>query len=144
MPTFRGGEYSKRRAPSACHFSCGKASSNLQRVILPALSVCGVCSKTEEEHTSETTHAYERNTVLPQWRGWHAFRRGVATNLNRLGVPDKIIQRVLRHSDVAVTQAAYIKPEDSDSKAAMEKLESALSVTQVSPKLKVQPIKGVM
>lgn len=68
----------------------------------------------------------------------------VATNLNRLGVPDKIIQRVLRHSDVAITQAAYIKPEDSDSKAAMEKFEAALSDTQMTPKLKVQPIKRVM
>jgi integrase len=116
----------------------------LRRVILPALSVCGVCSKTEEEHTSETHHAYQRNTVLPEWGGWHAFRRGVATNLNRLGVPDKIIQRVLRHSDVAVTQAAYIKPEDKDSKAAMEKFESALTATQLPPKMRVQPIKGVM
>jgi len=55
-----------------------------------------------------------------------------------------MIQRVLRHSDVAGTQAAYIKPEDSDSKAAMEKLESALSVAQVSPKLRSQSIKGLM
>jgi integrase len=125
----------------------GKAvdpNSVLLRVILPALSVCGACSKTEEEHTSETNHTYERNTVLPGWRGWHGFRRGVATNLNRLGVPDKIIQRVLRHSNVAVTQAAYIKPEDKDSKAAMEKFESALTATQLPPKARVQPIKGVM
>src|SRR5215472_4958909 len=116
----------------------------LQRVILPSLAVCGVCAKLEAAHDSKSDHEYKRNDILPVWRGWHGFRRGVATNLNRLGVPDKIIQRVLRHSDVAVTQAAYIKPEDSDSKAAMEKLESALSVTQVSPKLKVQQIKGVM
>ena len=76
------------------------------------------------------------------WLAWFPAR--VATNLNRLGVPDKIIQRVLRHSDVAVTQAAYIKPEDKDSKAAMEKFESALTATQLPPKLKVQSIKGVM
>ena len=61
-----------------------------------------------------------------------------------IGVPDKIIQRVLRRSDVAITQAAYIKPEDRDSKAAMEKFETALTATQVPPKMKVQPIKGVM
>jgi len=125
----------------------GKAAdpnNMLQRLILPALAVCGVCAKLESEHDAKTDHEYRRNDILPLWRGWHSFRHGVATNLNRLGVPDKIIQRVLRHSDVAVTQAAYIKPEDSDSKAAMEKLESALSVTQVSPKLKVQTIKSVM
>jgi hypothetical protein len=48
-----------------------------------------------------------------------------------------------------VTQAAYIKPEDKDSKEAMEKFEAALSatrltVTQLPPESKVQPIKGVM
>ena len=30
-------------------------------------------------------HKYERNKTLPQWHGWHAFRRGLATNLHRLG-----------------------------------------------------------
>jgi integrase len=116
----------------------------LQRIILPALSVCGVCSKTKEEHATAADHEYQRNAVLPEWHGWHAFRRGVATNLNRLGVPDKIIQRVLRHSNVAVTQASYIKPEDKDSKAAMEKFETALTATQLPPKTKVLPIKSVM
>jgi integrase len=119
-------------------------NSVVQRIILPALNVCGVCSKIAKEHNAASGHEYERNAVLPEWHGWHAFRRGVATNLNRLGVPDKIIQRVLRHSNVAVTQAAYIKPEDKDSKAAMEKFETALNATQSPPKLKVQPIKGVM
>ena len=36
-----------------------------------------------------------------QWTGWHAFRRGLASNLNRLGVDDSIIQSILRHSTVA-------------------------------------------
>jgi integrase len=49
-----------------------------------------------------------------RWHGWHAYRRGLATNLHRLGVPDKIIQRILRHSNVAVTQSCYIKTADSD------------------------------
>jgi len=44
-----------------------------------------------------------------QWHGWHAFRRGLATNLHQLGVSDKTIQRILRHSNVAVTQNCYIK-----------------------------------
>ena len=38
------------------------------------------------------------------WHGWHAFRRGLATNLHRLGVDDKTIQTILRHCNVAVTQ----------------------------------------
>jgi integrase len=105
----------------------------LQRVILPALNVCGVCSKLQAEHDSETNHSYVRNTLLPQWHGWHAFRRGLATNLHRLGVPDVTIQRILRHSNVAVTQACYIKTASEESKAAMQKLDAALTDTKVTP-----------
>ena len=60
-----------------------------------------------------------------EWHGWHAFRRGLATNLHQLGVQDKVIQAILRQSDVSVTQRAYIKTVDSDAVAAMQKLENA-------------------
>ena len=117
--------------------------SLLRRVILPALEVCEVCSKPESEH-GRATHEYERNKVLPAWRGWHAFRRGLATNLNRLGVDDLVIQRILRHSNVAVTQACYIKTVSEDAKAAMQKLETALNDTYVTPRTPVPGTKGVM
>src|ERR1700722_16775234 len=61
-----------------------------------------------------------------QWHGWHAFRRGLATNLHRLGVSDKTIQRILRHSNVAVTQACYIKTADSEVAEAMQQFERSL------------------
>lgn len=60
-----------------------------------------------------------------EWHGWHAFRRGLATNLHRLGVPDETIQRILRHSTVAVTQNCYIKTADAEAIAAMRSLENA-------------------
>jgi len=60
------------------------------------------------------------------WYGWHAFRRGLATNLHRLGVSDKTIQRILRHSNVAVTQGCYIKTADSEAAAAMRQFERSL------------------
>src|SRR5437667_9363465 len=62
-----------------------------------------------------------------KWHGWHAFRRGLATNLHELGVPDKIIQKILRHSNVSVTQACYIQPRDPAIAAAMQKLEAQLA-----------------
>jgi len=62
------------------------------------------------------------------WHGWHAFRRGLATNLHRLGVPDKTIQAILRHSNVAVTQACYIKTVGSDAVEAMRSLEHATNM----------------
>jgi integrase len=115
----------------------------LQRVILPALNVCGICSKQESEH-GQANHKYERNTILPVWHGWHAFRRGLATNLHRLGVPAETIQAILRHSNVAVTQACYIKTVRDDAKAAMEKLETALNDTNVTPKQPIPITRAVM
>jgi integrase len=61
-----------------------------------------------------------------QWHGWHAFRRGLATNLHRLGVADKTIQRILRHSNVAVTQGCYIKTVDCEVTSAMQQFERSL------------------
>ncbi len=59
------------------------------------------------------------------WHGWHGFRRGVGSVLYGLGVPDKVIQEVLRHANVATTQSFYIKTASAASKAAMKKLEAA-------------------
>jgi integrase len=108
----------------------------LNRVILPALNVCGICSRPESEH-KKADHDYVRNTVLPQWHGWHAFRRGLATNLHQMGVDDLIIQAILRHSNVSVTQRCYIKTASKETKAAMKKMDTALIDTNVTPK---QPI----
>jgi len=97
----------------------------LNRAILPVLNRCQKCHKSKGE-CEGPRHEYRRDESLPAWHGWHAFRRGLATNLHRLGVPDKTIQAILRHSNVAVTQACYIKTVDSDSVAAMKLLEAAL------------------
>jgi integrase len=44
-----------------------------------------------------------------EWHGWHALRRGFATNLHTAGVQDKTIQSLLRHSSLAVTMEHYVK-----------------------------------
>jgi integrase len=74
-----------------------------------------------------------RDVVLPvlekaeiEWLGYHAFRRGLATNLRALGVDDLTISEILRHSDVKVTRASYIKRVDEKSIDAMEKFEIEL------------------
>ena len=63
-------------------------------------------------------------------RGWHAFRRGLATNLHAFGIADKDIQAILRHSNMAVTQSYYIKALTESQVFAMdlvgEKLENSL------------------
>lgn len=41
---------------------------------------------------------------------WHGFRRGLASNLNGLGVDDSAIQRILRHSNLATPRTTTSKP----------------------------------
>jgi integrase len=65
------------------------------------------------------------------WHGWHAFRRGLATNLSELGVPDNVIQRILRHSDVATTQKHYRKTLPKSARKAMQKLDRSLKTGQI-------------
>lgn len=58
-----------------------------------------------------------------KWSGWHAFRRGLASNLHRLGVPDKAIQAILRHANISTTLNNYVKSVPADAIAAMRSLE---------------------
>lgn len=56
------------------------------------------------------------------WFGWHAFRRGLGTRLNEMGVDDKEIQSILRHADINTTTAYYILPNLERAKAGLKKL----------------------
>jgi integrase len=67
------------------------------------------------------------------WHGWHGFRRGLASNLNRLGVDDSVIQRILRHSTVATTQNHYIKTVSPDAISAMRQFSQALLCSTCAP-----------
>lgn len=72
------------------------------------------------------------------WHGFHAFRRGLATNLRTLGVDDLTIKEILRHSDVSVTRASYIKRVEGKSVEAMDRLEAELR----KPVVKINVPKG--
>ncbi len=63
-----------------------------------------------------------------RWHGWHAFRRGLATNLFELGVPAEVAQTILRHSNVSTTREHYIVLKSrSAGAAAMRQLENAVA-----------------
>lgn len=98
-------------------------NSVVNRVILPALNRCEVCGWAESDHR-KAYHAYKRDSRIPEWHGWHAARRGLGSNLYRLGVPDMVIQRILRHANVSTTATYYIKTAADDVKHAMEMLEN--------------------
>ena len=74
--------------------------------------------------------ALEKNSL--EWHGWHAFRRGLATNLHRLGVSDKVIQQILRHANVTTTMNIYVKMVSADAANAMKNLET-MCATSVQP-----------
>lgn len=67
------------------------------------------------------------------WHGRHGFRTGLASNLNRLGVDDSVIQRILRHSNVASRQNHYIKTASLDAIAAMKQFSQALMCFACAP-----------
>jgi len=88
--------------------------------IRPALDRCA-CGLEKIKHGG-ADHDYTRDKARPEWHGFHAFRRGLATNLHALGVDDLTVQRILRHSNVGVTQQCYIKVRDAATVAAMDQI----------------------
>jgi len=91
-------------------------------------------------------------TMLPlfkkaaiEWQGWDSCRRGLGSNLYRLGVNDKTIQQILRHSNVNITLGYYVKTASPDVVAAMAKLEEKISAqSSLDTKWTPQPDSGAM
>jgi integrase len=83
-------------------------SNLLGRLILPALRKTGI-----------------------EWHGWHACRRGLGSTLYRLGVPDLVIQRILRHANVSTTTGYYIKTAADDVREAMAKQENSIAQAEL-------------
>lgn len=65
-----------------------------------------------------------------EWKGWHSFRRGLASTLFELGCDDLTVQRILRHAKVTVTREHYIKLRDPKVDDAMSKLSAAFEQTR--------------
>jgi integrase len=106
--------------------------SVVNRIILPALNRCETCGKAESDH-QKTDHPYGRDTRIPEWHGWHAARRGLGSNLYRMGVPDMVIQRILRHANVSTTATYYIKTAADDVRNAMTRLENHIAEAGQNP-----------
>ena len=101
-------------------------TSVVNRVILPALNRCERCRKARDEHAQSR---------ITNTSGTHASRvarlaRGTARPWEQsvpLGVPDMVIQRILRHANVSTTATYYIKTAADDVRNAMAKLENRIS-----------------
>ena len=101
-------------------------NSVVNRVILPSLNRCEHCRKSELDH-KRTDHEYKRDNSLSEWHGWHAARRGLGSNLYRLGVPDMVIQWILRHANVSTTATYYTKTAADDVRNAKARLENRIA-----------------
>jgi integrase len=67
-----------------------------------------------------------------RWHGWHAFRRGLTTNLFDLGVPAEVSQLILRHADVETTRRHYLRlQEQKQGAAAMRQFEAAIKKAKI-------------
>ena len=69
-----------------------------------------------------------------EWEGWHGFRRGLAANLERIGVRESIAAMILRHTNDRVTRKHYIKPAPVEAIAAMRQLSETFAKVE-APKL---------
>lgn len=65
-----------------------------------------------------------------EWEGWHGFRRGLATNLERIGIRESIAAMILRHANDRVTRKHYIKPPTLEAIAAMRRLSESFSAIE--------------
>jgi integrase len=83
-----------------------------------------------------------RRVIAPvsKWHGWHAFRRGLATNLHALGVDDKTIQAILRHSNVGLTMNVYVKSVSESQVSAMDARSEKLGMCNVRATLEDGPV----
>jgi len=92
----------------------------VRRVIIPLLTRCSICSNPKHVHPDD--HEFQLDETIPKWKGWHCFRRSLASNLYALGVKPKVIQAILRHSDIATTLGFYVETSESESRDALDKL----------------------
>jgi integrase len=96
----------------------------VRRAIVPLLTRCKVCGAAK--HLHEQPHKFVLDDAVPKWKGWHSFRRSLATNLYTLGVKPKVIQAILRHSDIGTTLSYYVETPEAESREAIGKLEGLM------------------
>ena len=57
-----------------------------------------------------------------EWRGWYAFRRGLATLATTVEKDPVAAKSLLRHSNVSTTMGHYIKSVPDEAVRAMDKI----------------------
>ena len=68
----------------------------------------------------------ELNIHIPRGNGFHAFRHANAALMDRFGVPMKVRQERLGHSDASITLGIYTHVVGEDSRVAASRLGSVV------------------
>jgi integrase len=110
-----------------CRPRCGNPTSGL---MFPG----GSNAPLDPSNLDRTIRRELKKAGIP-WLRFHAFRRGVATNLHDAGVNDLTIQRVLRHSDPSTTRRSYIKRLPQQATDAMSKMQSQIDAATDSARV---------
>jgi integrase len=97
----------------------------VRRTIIPLLTRCKHCHAARHLHTEP--HPFELDETIPRWKGWHCYRRSLASNLYSLGVKPKIIQAILRHSDIGTTLGYYVEVPEAETRDALTALEGLMT-----------------
>jgi integrase len=99
----------------------------VRRTIIPNLTRCEVCHFPKHRHgEQDKDHAFKLDESIPKWKGWHCFRRSLASNLYTLGVKPSTIATILRHADISTTLNWYVEIPESESREALDKLTSLM------------------
>jgi integrase len=86
------------------------------RVVVPALARCVKCG--EPEHAANG-HEYQ---PIVKWSGWYGLRRGAATYIASTATV-LAAKSLLRHKNIATTQAHYVKSVSTEAILASEKMD---------------------
>jgi integrase len=112
----------------------------VRRQIVPMLTRCSVCHEMQSKH-ADKDHDFKLDESIPKWQGWHTFRRSLASNLYELGVKPKVIQAILRHSDIGTTLTYYVETQDTESRKALEMIEE-LFQDEEQPEVELRNSRG--
>ena len=116
--------------PSSNHFGCCSMRSSLTTLPVSSFPTT-IGGALDLDNLADRVIRPTLKAHNLMWKGWQAYRRGLATNLKELGVPDTTIQCILRHENVNTTQRFYIKTASAVAVDAMKKLEEKISGTAV-------------
>jgi integrase len=110
-----------------------------KREIIPTLRRCLICLQPNDARHKDYGHDFKLDKSLPEWHGWYAFRRGIATEITAATKDVLAAKGLLRHTSVSTTMAHYIKDVPEATRRGMEQIEALCSKREVDKSEETKP-----